>query len=270
MKSLKSHISLIFAMMALLISYQLYLTVLGLTKNYEDKLNKDYAIIAVSSIPLSEKELKGDYSIVKSVEPIDAMPYLAYMQKDLSSENYEMLKNSLPGFFKIKLYKYPSKEELGVIAKVLKSKKGVVRVETFTKSQNAISSILDTFKIGTIGYLMVVFVLNILLFIKFMEVWRHEHINRMQIMSLFGAPVWMRSVILVKMAIFDSILAIAFTLGIFYGLSVSTDVVAYLGALGLGDSLPFEPLRSVKDFSVICVSVSFVSVSFVAFRRLDI
>lgn len=270
MKSFKSHVSLIFALMALLISYQLYLSVLGLTKNYEDKLNKDYAIIAVSSIPLVEKELRADFSIIKSVESIDAMPYLSYMQKDLTPENYTLLKDSLPGFYKIKLYKYPTKEELVIVERIVKGKKGIIRVETFTKSQNAISSILDTFKMGTIGYLSVVFMLNILIFIKFMEVWRHEHINRMQIMSLFGAPVWMRSVILVKMAVFDSILAIILTLGIFYGLSISPDVAIYIKALGLGDSLPFEIQTSLKDFAIICLAVSFVSVSFVAFRRLDI
>ncbi len=262
--------SLVFALMALLISYQLYLTVLALTQNYEDKLNKDYAIIAVSSTGLAEKELRGDFSIIKSVEQIDALPYLSYMQKDLSPENYAMLKDNMPKFYKIKLYKYPTKEELTIVERIVKGKPGIMRVETFTKSQNAISSILDTFKIGTIGYLSVVFMLNILLFIKFMEVWRHEHINRMQIMSLFGAPVWMRSVILVKMSVVDSILAIIFTLGIFYGLSVSPDVAAYIKALGLGDSMPFELSKSLKDFSVICSVVSFVSVGFVAFRRLDI
>ncbi len=257
-------------MMALLVSYQLYMTVVGLTQNYEDKLNKDYAIIAVSSIPLMEKELKSDYSIIKSLEPIDAMPYLSYMQKDLTTENYDLLKNSLPLFFKIKLYKYPSKEELSIVERIVKGKKGIIRVETFTKSQNAISSILDTFKVGTIGYLSIVFVLNILLFIKFMEVWRHEHINRMQVMSLFGAPVWMRSVILVKMAAFDSIIAICLTLAIFYFLSISPDVSAYINSLGLGRILPFNPMKSLKDFSIICMCVSFFSVSFVAFRRLNI
>jgi cell division transport system permease protein len=192
------------------------------------------------------------------------------MQKDLTPENYDLLKTSLPMFYKIKLEKYPTKEELSIVEKILKSKKGIIRVETFTKSQNAISSILDTFKVGTIGYLTVVFTLNILLFIKFMEVWRYEHINRMQVMSLFGAPVWMRSVILVKMAIFDSIIAIFLTLSIFYGLSISPDVAFYIHSLGLGDFLPFNILNSLRDFSVICIAISFFSVSFVAFRRLDI
>jgi cell division transport system permease protein len=270
MNSIKSHFSLIFALLALLVSYQLYLTVVGLAKNYEDTLNRDYAVIAVSSVPIDMGELKKDFSIIKSVERIDAMPYLSYMQKDLSAENYSMLKESLPGFFKIKLYKYPSKEELSIIEKILKNKKGVLRVETFTKSQNALSNLLDTFKAGAIGYLVVVFSLNILLFTKFMEVWRYEHINRMQVMALYGAPVWMRSVILVKMAIFDSILAIILALGVFYGLSISPDVAHYIGSLGLGESLPFDWARSLKDFSAICMAVSFVSVSFVAFRRLDI
>jgi len=270
MKSLKSHFSLIFALLALLVSYQLYLTVVGLAQNYEDKLNRDYAVIAVSSVPIDAGELKRDFSIIKSVEKIDAMPYLSYMQKDLTPENYTMLKDSLPGFFKIRLTKYPNKEELGIIEKILKNKKGIIRVETFTKSQNALSNLLDTFKAGAIGYLIVVFSLNILLFTKFMEVWRYEHINRMQVMALYGAPVWMRSVMLVKMAIFDSILAIILALIVFYGLSMSPDVAHYISSLGLGEILPFEPIRSLKDFTVICMVVSFISVSFVAFRRLDI
>lgn len=269
MKYLKSHITLIFSLVALLFSFQLFMTVEALTDSYEKKLASEYSIVAVSTQKISEVSFKRASHLVSSAEEINAQPFFSGFSSDLAPEVYEQLQNSLPSFYRIKLSKYPSKDELESVSKSIKHLRGVIKVESFSRTQNAISNLLDAFKAGISAYLAVVFVFNILLFVKFMEVWRFEHISRMQIMAIFGAPVWMRSVVLIKMAIVDSFFAVVITIGVFYYLSISPDVALYLKSIGLEGNLRFVPEESILHLSALSLGVSLFAVSMVAFRRLE-
>jgi cell division transport system permease protein len=257
MKYLKSHITLIFSLTALLLSYQLYLTIGSLTASYETKLAKEYSIVAVSTQKIEERTFKHGSYLVVSSEEINAQPFFAGFSSDLAPEVYEQLKNSLPSFYRIKLSKYPSKEELDGVTKSIKSLKGVIKVESFARTQNAIANLLDAFKSGVTAYLAVVFVFNLLLFVKFMEVWRFEHISRMQIMAIFGAPVWMRSVVLIKMAVIDSFFAVAITVGAFYYLSISPDAALYLTSIGLDGGIYFDIKESLIHLGIVARRVAF-------------
>jgi len=269
MKYLKSHITLIFSLTALLFSYQLYLTITDLADSYEGKLAKEYSIVAVSTQKIEEKSFKHGSYLVASSEEINAAPFFEGFSKDLAPEVYEQLQTSLPSFYRIKLNKYPNAKELESVSKSIKSLRGIIKVESFARTQNAISNLLDAFKSGVTAYLAVVFVFNILLFVKFMEVWRFEHISRMQIMAIFGAPVWMRSVVLIKMAIVDSFFAVAITMGAFYYLSISPDVVLYLKSIGLDSGIYFDMRESLIHLGALSLGVSLFSVSMVAFRGLE-
>jgi cell division transport system permease protein len=46
-----------------------------------------------------------------------------------------------------------------------------------------------------------------LLILKEMRLWQFQHSDRMSIMALFGAPVWLRSAVLFRLAIVDAIIA---------------------------------------------------------------
>lgn len=269
MKYLKSHITLIFSLVALLFSYQLYVTIGELTASYEKKLANEYSIVAISSQKISQESFKKSYYLVASAEEIDAKPFFEGFSKDLAPEVYQQLQSSLPSFYRIKLSAYPTKEELSAVAESIKSLRGVLRVESFARTQNSISNLLDAFKSGIVAYLGIVFVFNLLLFVKFMEVWRFEHMSRMQIMAIFGAPVWMRSVVLIKMAVVDSFFAVLITVGLFYYLSVSPEAVEYLKSIGLEGSVPFDIEQSVLHLGALSMGVSLFAVSMVAFRRLE-
>lgn len=269
MKYLKSHISLIFSLVALLLSYQLYLSISALTASYEKKLAKEYSIVAVSSQKITPETFKRVSYLIDSSEEINASPFFAGFSSDLAPEVYDQLKQSLPSFYRVKLKKYPSADELKSVTTSIKTLKGIIKVESFARTQNSIYNLLDSFKSGVILYLVIVFVFNLLLFVKFMEVWRFEHMTRMKIMAIFGAPVWMRSVVLIKMAIIDSFFAIAITMGVFFYLSMSPDVAAYLKSVGLDDGMYFNFQESLIHLSILSLGVSLFSVSMVAFRRLE-
>jgi cell division transport system permease protein len=55
-----------------------------------------------------------------------------------------------------------------------------------------------------------------------MRLWQFQHAERMNIMALFGAPVWLRSAVLFRLAIVDAVIAtlilcLAFFLIDYYG-----------------------------------------------------
>ena len=52
---------------------------------------------------------------------------------------------------------------------------------------------------------------SLFLIIKQMEIWKYAHVQRMQIMDIFGAPLMLRSGILFKVAIIDAIFATIMT-----------------------------------------------------------
>lgn len=269
MKYLKSHISLIFSLTALLFSYQLYMSINALTASYEKKLAKEYSIVAVSTQKIMPETFKKVSYLVESSEEIDAKPFFAGFSGDLAPEVYEQLKQSLPSFYRVKLKKYPNADELKSVSASLKKLNGVIKVESFARTQNAVSNLLDAFKSGIMLYLVIVFVFNMLLFVKFMEVWRFEHITRMKIMAIFGAPVWMRSVVLVKMAVVDSFFAVALTVGAFFYISISPDVALYLKSVGIDSGMYFSLQESLTHLGALSLGVSLFSVVMVAFRRLE-
>jgi cell division transport system permease protein len=192
-----------------------------------------------------------------------------YLKTDLSSENFKLLQETLPKFNRIKLVKYPSKEELATLNERLKTIPGVLQVEAFTKSQTTAYTLLSALKAGAIVYAGAVFLFTLLLFAKYMEVWRHEHIARMRVMALFGAPVWMRSMALIKMALISSIISVALAIGVVYMLAISPDTTAWLASVGLPGPLPFDLLQSLIDFAIICVTISIISIGFVAFQGVE-
>ena len=49
--------------------------------------------------------------------------------------------------------------------------------------------------------------LGLVLVFKQMRIWLYEHRRRVEIMTLFGAPYWLKSAMLYKLAVIDSIIA---------------------------------------------------------------
>lgn len=252
----------------MLFGFWLYDTVGKLTDSYETKLAKEYSIVVVSSDKITDDTFKRSSYLISSIEQIDAAPFFLQYSEDLSPEIYEQLKNSIPSFYRIRLYRYPSPDELTKVNAALKGLPGMLRVESFAKNQKTVSNTLEAFKNGAMAYSVIVLVFNILLFAKFMEVWRYEHNSRMQIMAVFGAPLWMRSAVLFRMALLDSIVAVAITLGIAYYASISPEVAEFLASFGLVGGVSFEPEKSALYLSGLAFGVSLFSVSTVAFRRL--
>ena len=84
---------------------------------------------------------------------------------------------------------------------------GVSRVETFSKTHDKIYKILQLIKNISAIFSALIGLIGLMLFSKQMRIWLYEHKERIEIMTLLGAPSWLKSGALYKTALFDSFIA---------------------------------------------------------------
>lgn len=235
MNTLKNHLSLVFALVTMLIAIQSVIALQHIITGYEKKIAKDYSLIIVSKEPLEIGRVRLLSHMVASMEPIDASKVVEEIKGNLTKNNEELLVASLPKFYRLKLIKYPSARELKRTVSDLKRNGDIVTVESFAKSQNDLYSVLLLNKTILTIFSVLIFLIASLLVVRQMEVWRFRHSERMQIMAIFGAALWLRSAVLYRLAIIDSVASTVIVSGIFYFLSTDARTKTYLDELGLGN-----------------------------------
>lgn len=204
MKSLKNHLSVIFPLFVLLFSLQFSLMSDKIVKNFAYKLNNEYNIIVVSSKKIDEAVLMSKVRSIKSIEEISSKKILDRLKGNISSKNISLLKVTLPKFYSIKLKSFPNVKELENIKRKLLETKLITKVETFSKTYSKIYKTLVLLKSISFLFSSFIIIVSVLLMFKQMRIWLLEHKERMSIMSLFGAPFWMKSAVLYRLAIVDS------------------------------------------------------------------
>ncbi len=229
MKSVKNHISLIIPLFAILFSVEFYLIIDRIIQNYEKSLANDYSIIVVSKRPLSLDELKLVDEDIVSIKEIDASLVINRLKQNNINVDYNELKNFLPRFYKIFLSTFPSANKLNQIKAKLMKTEGILRVETFMKTHEKMYNFLIFIKNLSKIFLAIIFITSAMLVFKQIEVWNLEHQERMYIMSLFGAPLWMRNAILVKLSIIDTIISTLLVYAVYYYLLKSGYFSKFLG-----------------------------------------
>ncbi len=207
MKSFKNHLSVIFPLVVFLISLQFTINLEKIVDDYEDKLVEDYSIVMVSSGDLNVSQLKIGMGGLRSLELMSTDKVLDKLKGDLSSKNISLLKTALPKFYSLKLSNFPSTAKLLEIKKQLLKHQSISRVETFSKTHDKIYRIFTIAKFTSYIFTIFILIISFLLMLKQMRIWVYEHKERMDIMSLFGAPFWMKSTFLYRLVIVDSIIA---------------------------------------------------------------
>ena len=206
MKSIKNHLSLIIALFTILFMFQTYIVISKTVKSYENNLLKKYSIFIHSYVKIEEEQVKRNLNIISRIEKISKDEAVKNFTNNLSNKDLELTKAKLGNIYKIYLKKYPSPQELRNIDNYFKSIEGV-NIETFEKAHNQIYSLLILFKYLINILAFIVIFVSILLILREMKLWQYEHKERMLVMSYFGAPIWLRSSILFKLAIIDAIIS---------------------------------------------------------------
>jgi cell division transport system permease protein len=230
-----------------------------LVSNYESKLSDEYSIILVSTEKLKDVDIIEVVDEFKSLTEITPESVLRKFENQFSSSNYALLKVSLPNFYQLSLDKFPSNSRLKTIETNLYRLPYIKRVETFIKSHNQIYKLLIILEYISEFFGISVFIISILLIIKQVEVWKFEHIERMNIMALFGAPLWMRSAILFRLAVTDSIISAIIVSGSFYLFLKDNTLKEFLIDIEMS-ALSFDFTSDVAILMFISLTTTLISV----------
>ncbi|MCV6609073.1 MAG: hypothetical protein OIF32_12745 [Campylobacterales bacterium] len=259
MKSFKNHLSLIFALVSLLFSFQFLTGTTQVVDEYERYLGENYSIVAVSTTKLTYEAVSRVSIKIKGIEELDPTFMIDSLKDNLSPENIAYLKVTLPHFYKIKLYEYPSIKDRERIKEALLQIKSISKLETFAKNQNHIYDLLILNKTVLIVLTSLIAVIAVLLMVRQMEVWLYEHSQRMYIMSVFGASLFQKSAVLFLLAILDSIISTVIVVVSYYYLTMNQYIQSVFEEIGIskfrfdlvGDSVALLSLSFV--LSILCV-----------------
>jgi len=264
MKYLRNHIFLIFALVSILFSMEIYFLFNKIVKTYEEKIVKNYTVIVVSKKKLDNLKLEN----VSNIEQINITNSLKNLDSQLKSFNLDVnkIKNTLPYFYKLHLKNFPTPNSLDKLEKTLLKNPDIKRVESFRQNQNQIYNLLLIIKLVAGIFMLIILFISMLLIIKQLEVWKFEHSQRMYIMELFGAPFWFRSAILIRLAVVDSIISIALIFGIIEYLLSSEMYQRLLYQLGINVDINIFYDLSLFFFISLAISI-FASVSVVLMKK---
>lgn len=207
MKSFKNHISLVLALLGILFSLQVFLIVERSIDSYKENLTNSYSMVVVSEKNLKEQELTSVNKLVASVEVLSPDRIIKKLDTSITKTNMELLKITLPKFYKISLHHYPSPNELKKLTQQFLDNKYITKVETFEKTHDTTYRLLLLFKSVITVFAFTVMLVTILLISKELRIWQFKHNERMSIMGLFGAATWLRSAVLFRLAIVDALIA---------------------------------------------------------------
>ncbi|MDE5591647.1 MAG: cell division protein FtsX [Helicobacter sp.] len=268
MNSLKNHLSLIIPLIALLFALESILLIHRTLSDYENKLGNNYAIIFAASKEVTLEQIKQKIPDAKNLNTIDSKIVLEYLGGSLSQSNLSLLKNSLPFFYSLTLNAYPNTSHLEEIYKDLKSMDNILRIETFTKSHNQIYQLLLIINGSILVFSSLIALISTLLMFKQIKIWKFEHLERMEIMALLGAPLWMRSQILFRLACLDTIIAVIIIgSGLFYAVQ-NPYILSFMQDLGINPEI-FSPLKDLIILSSVGLMLSLISIWIISIQVKD-
>jgi cell division transport system permease protein len=253
MNYLKNHLSLILALISILFSIEVYFIFNKIVTNYSQKIANNYNIIVVSNKPINNLKLHN----ISKIEPINIENSLQNLKQNLQGFDIKKLKSELPYFYKLHFYKFLTPTEIEELTIQLKKIPFIKKIETFRANQNRIYNLLILTKTISIIFMNIILFISFLLILKQMEVWKLEHSERMYIMDLFGAPFLLKSGVLLRLAIIDSIISVIIIGIIITFISHSNLYQNILNQLGI--TININIIKDLALFLAISIVVSIIS-----------
>lgn len=262
MKSVRNHLSLIVALLSILFSMQLFFIVERSIDSYKVKLSQNYSVIAVSKEELSSEAFSKINKIVSQAQEIAPDSVIKKLSSDMKSTNMELLKLTLPKFYKLSLKHYPAPDEIKKLKSDLLAHNTITKVEDFANTHDTIYKLLLLFKNVVTIFSTVVLVVTLLLIFKELRIWQYKHNERMSIMGLFGAALWLRSAVLFRLAIVDALIASFIAFGVFIYLSSYPWVLEQFRNIGI-EVVVFNPIDDSLMILGVAMSISIILASLI-------
>jgi cell division transport system permease protein len=256
MKSIRNHLSLVIALLSILFSIQIFIIVERSVMAYKENLATNYSLVVVSNVTLDDKSIVSSDSTINSMAELSPDSVIERLNTGMSTKNMELLKHTLPKFYKVRLKFYPSPSEIESVTKKLLQNKNITKVENFSQSHDTTYKLLLLFKNVVSLFAVSIFVITSLLIFKELRIWQFKHSERMSIMALFGAPTWLRSAVLFRLAIVDAIITSIIAFALFTYTAMSPWVLKQFSDIGINVVI-FDPLY---DFSILAGVAMFLSI----------
>jgi cell division transport system permease protein len=206
-KSVKNHLSLIVALVSILFSIQIFIIVDRSIEAYKHNLAQNYSVVVVSEKRISDNEMLSLDKMIHRVEELSPDNVIERLNTDMDEKNINLLKLTLPKFYKLHLKKFPSPKEISKLRDNLFKNKSISKIEDFSNNHDITYKLLLLFKNVILVFAVVISAVTMLLILKELKIWQFKHSERMSIMSLFGAPTWLRSAILYRLSIVDALIS---------------------------------------------------------------
>lgn len=262
MKSFKNHLSLVIALVSILFSVQIFTIAERSIDAYKDKLATNYSMVIVSQKKLEQQDLLKKINNIATMEEISPDSVIKKLDNKISKQNMDLLKVTLPKFYKLRLKRYPSPDEVKDITQKLMHIDSVAKVETFSATHDTIYKLLVLFKTIISVLALTILVVTILLIFKELRIWQFKHNERMSIMSLFGAPTWLRSAVLFRLSIVDALVASLLAFVIFAYISSTDWVQAQFDTIGI-HIVVFDKVHDFLMMLGVSISVSVLLAGFI-------
>lgn len=256
MQSIKNHLSLVIALSSILFSMQVFNIIDRSITSYKQNLTESYSIVVVSQKTIDDKVMLGLNSLIYSSKELTPDSVIERLNTDMNSKNTELLKVSLPKFYKLKLIRYPTPSEVKKLTKDILDYPSVTKVEDFAHNHDKIYKLLLMFKDVITIFAASIFLITTLLIAKELRIWQFKHSDRMNIMGLFGAPIWLRSAVLFRLAIVDAVVSSLFTFVLFTYLSSNEWVLKQFENIGIKIVI----FDKINDFMMLFSVAMFLSV----------
>ena len=210
MSSLKSHLTLILALISIMLSIFLFRIFSQIMNNYQKNIISNYSIVIVSTKPITSLNIPE----IAKINPVNINLEIKKLKQKYKNIDFSNLQ--IPFFYRLKLKILPSPNELKQIKSRLKNYAFIKKVMTKSSSQTKIYNLLMLLKTTTKIFMFLIGVSGFLLILKQLEVWKLLHSDRMYIMELFGAPFWFKGASLFKIAFIDSIISLILTIALIF------------------------------------------------------
>jgi len=256
MQSIKNHISLVVALVSILFSIQVFTIVDRSINAYKENLADNYSVIVVSELSIKNDEIKKISPLIDKVLELNPESVIKKLNTQIDKKNLELLKVTLPKFYRLNLKHFPSPDEIKLLTKKLLAHTLITKVENFASNHDSTFKMLLLFKDVISVFAVSVFIVTILLILKELRIWQFTHNERMSIMGLFGAPMWLSSAVLFRLAIVDAIISSIVAFILFSYLSTSIWIVQQLNNIGI-NIVVFDKLN---DFLILFAVAIFSSV----------
>ena len=262
MKSIKNHLSLVIALLSILFSIQIFLIVERSLEAYKENLVSSYSVIVVSQKRLSKEDVFSINRMISDIKELSPDEIIKRLNSGMDKKNIDFLKLTLPKFYKLSLSHYPSSKEIKRLTRDLLSNSSIKKVENFSHTHDITYKLLLLFKTVVSVFAVSIFVVTSLLIFKELRIWQFKHSERMSIMGLFGAPIWLRSAVLFRLAIVDALIASALAFILFEYTASNVLVLEQFSNIGISITI-FDPINDFSLLMLVSLGLSILLASFI-------